>query len=87
MFSVAFFTLVLIAVLSICIHLFMRIRLTQRELSSDKLVWWRRSSDDVAARYAELFPGTHLPLFGQFAFWVIAAAAAALLVTILLKSR
>jgi len=44
---VLFSILVVIAVLSICSELFMRIRVTKRE-TGDKIAWWRRGGDDVA---------------------------------------
>jgi hypothetical protein len=87
MSSVAFSILVLIAVLSICINLVMRIRLTIAEHSRDKLVWWRRSSDEIDTMYEELFPGSYLPQFNQFTFWLLLASAAVLLVAILWKSH
>jgi len=87
MFPVVFPILVMIAIPSICINLVMRIRLTKAERSRDKLVWWRRGSDEIDAMYEELFPGSYLPLFNQFAFWLLLASASVLLVAILWRSH
>jgi hypothetical protein len=87
MFPVVFSLLVLMALSSICINLVMRIRLTKAERSRDKLVWWRRGSDEIDAMYEETFPGSYLPLFNQFAFWLLLGSASVLLVAILWRSH
>ena len=87
MFSVVFSILVLMAISSICINFVMRIRLTKAGRSRDKLVWWRRGSDEIDAMYEELFPGSYLPFFNQFAFWLLLASASVLLVAILWRSH
>ena len=84
---VVFSMLLLMALLSIYSNIVMRIRLTKAESSRDKLVWWRRGSNDVDAMYEELFPGSYLPLFSQFAFWLLLALASAVLVATLRKSH
>jgi len=73
---VIFSILVLLAIPSICGNLVMRIRLTKAEPPKNKLVRWRRGSDEVIAMYEELFPGSYMPLLGQFAFWLLPAFAA-----------
>jgi hypothetical protein len=64
----------------------MRARLSSRELSSNKLYWWRRGGDEVADMYQELFPGTWLPRIRQFVFWLFLACAFVALIFILWKS-
>jgi hypothetical protein len=86
-FPVVFSMLVLMSLLSIYSNIVMRIRLTKAEPSRDKLVWWRRGSDEVDAMYEELFPGSYLPRFSQFAFWLVLALASAVLVATLRKSH
>jgi hypothetical protein len=86
-FPVVFSMLLLMSLLSIYSNIVMRIRLTKAEPSRDKLVWWRRGSDEVDAMYEELFPGSHLPLFSQFAFWLLLALASVILVATLWKSH
>jgi len=87
MFGVFFAILVAMALTSSFIELFMRVRLSQRETSRDKLAWWRRGGDEVTATYQELFPRTKLPLFRLFAFWLLVALSSVFLVSILWKSR
>lgn len=86
MFAIFFSILVLMAILSICSNIVMRVRLTKAESSRDKLVWWRRGSDEVTAMYEELFPGSYTPMFSQFAFWLILASALVVLIAHLWKS-
>jgi hypothetical protein len=69
-FGVFFSIVAVVALLSICGEFAMRVRLTKREPTRDKLIWWRRGGDDVAATYEELFPHSRLPLFRRFAFWL-----------------
>jgi hypothetical protein len=86
MFTIFFSILVLIGILSIVSNVVIRLRLTRRESSRDKLVWWRRSSDEVNGIYAEVFPGSYLPRFSQFGFWLVLAAAVVILGAYLWKS-
>ena len=79
--------LVLVAVLSFYSNLAMRIRLTNRESSRDKLVWWRRGSREVEQTYTELFPASHLPDLSRYAFWFVLVLALVGLVVIKLKSN
>jgi len=81
MLAVLFSILVVMAVLSICSELFMRIRVTKRE-TSDKIAWWRRGGDEVVAAYQELFPNSQLPLFRRFVFWLVIAWSAAVLLAL-----
>jgi hypothetical protein len=87
MFGVFFSVLVIMALASILGEIVMRVRLTQRETSREKLAWWRRGGDEVSATYEELFPHSHLPVFRRFAFWLFLACCASVLVTVLWKSN
>lgn len=86
MFSVIFSILLIVALLSICGEIIMRVRLTRRA-SHDKIAWWRRCSDEVVASYEEIFPDSRLPLLRRFAFWLVVAFAAVVLLSILWKSN
>jgi hypothetical protein len=85
MFPVVVSLFALVAFMSICANIVMRVRLTKAEPSRDKLVWWRRGSDEVDAMYEELFPGSYLPLVNQFAFWLVLAFASVVLIALLWK--
>ena len=84
MFGIFFSVLVLGALLSICGEIVMRVRLTRRETSRDKLAWWRRGGDDVVAAYEEVFPHSRLPLFRRFVFWLFVAWSGVLVFSMLL---
>jgi hypothetical protein len=86
MFGILFSILVLVGLLSICSEIVMRVRLTRR-VSRDKIAWWRRGGDEVAATYEELFPRSRLSLFRRFAFWLFLASSAVMLLSILWKSN
>jgi hypothetical protein len=86
MFGIFFSILVLVGILSICGEIVMRVRLTRRA-SRNKIAWWRRGGDEVAATYEELFPRSQLPLFRRFAFWLFLAWSAVMLLSILWKSN
>jgi hypothetical protein len=77
MFGVFFSILVFVALLSIFGEFVMRLRLTRRA-SRDKIAWWRRGGDAVAATYAEVFPESRLPFFRRFIFWLVVACAGVL---------
>jgi hypothetical protein len=79
--------LVAMALVSSCSEIVMRIRLTRKEPSGNKLFWWRRGGDEVTATYQELFPQIRLPLFRRFAFWLVIACACTILLSVLLKSH
>jgi len=83
MFSVFFFILVLVALLSIFAELVMRVRLTRRA-ARDKIAWWRRGGDEVVATYEEVFPDSRLPLFTRFVFWLLVSCAGVLALSMLL---
>jgi hypothetical protein len=83
MFPIFFSILVLIALLSICSNIAMRIRLTKRESSRDKFVWWRRGADEVDSTYEELFPASYLPRLNRIVFWLVLASALAVLLAYL----
>jgi hypothetical protein len=87
MFAILFSILVVMALLSICGEFIMRIRLTKRA-SRDKIAWWRRGGDEVAAMYEEVFPHSRLPLLRRLMFWLLVAFSACVLVSsILWKSN
>ena len=85
LFPIVFLFLVVLAILSGCGEITMRIRLTKRELRSEKLMWWRRGGDEVASTYQELFPHSIIPRFRVFTFWLFLIFAATLLVLIVWK--
>jgi hypothetical protein len=82
MFGICFSILVIMALLSLCGEMVMRVRLTRRESSRDKLVWWRAGGDAVTAAYEEIFPGTRLPILRRFAFWLVIASALVLIMKV-----
>ena len=84
MFGIFLLVLILVVLLSGCSEIVMRVRLTKRA-SRDKIAWWRRGGDEVAATYEQLFPGSQLPLLRRFAFWVVIASSAVVLVAVLWK--
>ena len=86
MFGIFFSILVLMGLLSICGEFIMRVRLTRRA-SRDKIAWWRRGGDEVAATYEEVFPDSRLPFFRRFVFWLLITSAAAMLAVVLWKSN
>ena len=86
MLGVLFSVLVIVALLTGCSEIVMRIRLTKRA-SCDKIAWWRRGGDEVVASYEEIFPDSRLPLLRRFAFWLVVAFAAVVLLSILWKSN
>jgi hypothetical protein len=75
MFGICFSILVIMAILSLGGEMAMRVRLTRRESSRDKFIWWRTGGDAVNAAYEEIFPGTRLPILRRFAFWLVIACA------------
>jgi len=85
MTAIFFSVLLFLALSSICSEIWMRIRVTQLE-TRDKIAWWRRSGNEVAATYKELFPLSKLPHFRRFVFWFFLACCGGLLL-ILWKSR
>jgi hypothetical protein len=88
MVGIIFLILVLIALASIYSNLAMRIRLSKRVPQGNGFSWWMCSSGEVERTYAELFPGSYLPLIIRYTFWlVLGTAAAVLLVISLWKSN
>jgi hypothetical protein len=87
MFAIFFSILVVIGLLGTCGEIVMRVRLTRMEGSRDKLAWWRRGGDEVAATYEELFPRSRLSFFRRFAFWLFVAWSAVMLLSILWRSN
>jgi hypothetical protein len=73
MIGIFFSILVVMAIFSSCSEIFMRVRLSKRESPANRLLWWRRGGDEVAAMYQELFPRTRLPLIRLFTFWFFIA--------------
>ena len=85
LFSIAFLFFVVLAILSGCGEITMRIHLTKREVRSEKFLWWRRGGDEVASAYQELFPHSIIPRFRVFTFWLFLFFAAILLLLIVWK--
>jgi hypothetical protein len=84
MSGILFSILVVVALLSICGEIIMRVRLTRRA-SRDKIAWWRRGGNEVAATYEEVFPDSRLPFFRRCAFWLLLTCAGVLFFSILLR--
>jgi hypothetical protein len=72
-----------VGLLNILGEFVMRVRLTRR-VSRDKIAWWRRGGDEVAATYAEVFPDSRFPLLRRFVFWLFVTSAGVLVVSMLL---
>jgi hypothetical protein len=70
MFTILFIAFAVMAFLSSCSEIVLRVRLSKRESPENRLLWWRRGGDEVAAMYQETFPGTRLPLFRGLVFWL-----------------
>jgi len=88
MFGIFFSILVAVALLSIFGEIVMRVRLARRETSRDKLAWWRRGGEEVAATYEEAFPRSRIPFFRRFVFWFFVLLSGVLVLSILFwKSR
>jgi hypothetical protein len=85
MLGIFFSILVVVGLLTISGEFVMRVRLTRRA-SRDKIAWWRRGGDQVAATYEELFPHSRLPLLRRFAFWFFIMFCTTALLAILWKS-
>ena len=83
MFGVFFSILVVVALLSIFSEIVMRVRLTRRA-SRDKIAWWGRGGDEVAATYEEVFPDSRLPFLRRFVFWLFVSCAGVLVLSMLL---
>ena len=71
-FGVFFYIVAAVALLSGLGEIAMRVRLTRRA-SRDKIAWWRRGGDEVAATYEEVFPDSRLPFFRRLVFWLFVA--------------
>jgi hypothetical protein len=84
MVGIFFSLLIVMALLSICGEIVMRVRLTRRA-SRDKIAWWRRGGDEVAATYEEVFPDSRLPFFRRFVFWLVVTCAGALVFSMFLR--
>jgi hypothetical protein len=84
MIGILFSVLVVVSILSIFGEFFMRVRLT-KNATHDKIAWWRRGGDEVAASYSELFPDSRLLFFRQLVFWLLVTSAAIFALSILLR--
>jgi len=87
MFGIFVSILLIVVLLSTCGEIMMRVRLTKREPSRDKLAWWRRGGDEVAATYEQLFPHSPVPILRRFVFWLVLASAVVLFVTMMLRPK
>jgi hypothetical protein len=85
MIATVFLVLVLVALASIYSSLAMRIRLTRR-LPLENGSWWMRGSGQVELAYKELFPQSYLPLIVRYAFWLVVAMAAAVMLIFRLRT-
>jgi hypothetical protein len=81
MVGTIFLIVVLIALANICSDLAMRIRLSKRLASENRLSWFMRSSDEVGRTYQDLFPGSFLSPIVRHVFWLLLATAAAMLIS------
>ena len=88
MIAVAFSALVMLGLLSIGFHWYMRIRLLKMDLSRDRIEWLSfRGGDDVLTTYEDLFPRSVLPRFCRFVFWAVIFFAAAVLFEVIVKFK
>jgi hypothetical protein len=85
MFAVAFAIMAVIALLSSCCEVAMRLRLTRRAMLASKLSWWMRGEEEVDAMYQEFFPHSRLPLLRQLAFGIFVTCALALVIFMIWK--
>jgi hypothetical protein len=80
MFAIAFFGMVILALVSSTFYLLMRVRLTRVDSARDRIEWLSfRISDDVLATYEALYPRSVLPRFCRFVFWTTIVFAAVIL--------
>ncbi len=71
MVGALFSLLVFAAMLSIGGEIIMRVRLSLREASGEKLVWWRRGGDAVSAAYKKYFlTAAFRPIGVSFSGWL-----------------
>ena len=87
MLSIVFFALMFVALVSIFSEMIMRVRLSMGEPKGEKLFWWRRGGDEVAAEYRAVFPRAFLPAFRVFAFWLFLAVVLILCIVIFFKQH
>lgn len=85
MFTGFFVFLVLVALVSGFGEIIMRVRLTRLAPRSEKLPWWGRGGDQIAATYQQVFPRSKLPAIRTYAFWFFIAVVALLLCLMLIK--
>ncbi len=86
MLAVFFSILGMVALLSIFGEIVMRVRLTRRSLH-DKMAWWRRGGDEVAAGYEQVFPDSRLPFLRRFSFWLFLGCAGGILLLAMLSRK
>jgi len=85
LFGALFVIFVTMAILASCSEIVMRVRLSRREPSRDKLLWWRRGGDEVSMVYQETFPASRLPIFRRIVFWSLLAFCSLVLLSTLAK--
>ena len=84
--AVAFFALVVMALVTGSFYWVMRIRLMRMDTARDRIEWLSlRAGDDVLDTYKSLFPGSVLPRFCRFAFWAFIVFAAFILCVVMIK--
>jgi hypothetical protein len=82
-----FYVFVVVALLNVCGEIYMRVCLSRRETSRDKLTWWRRGGDEVSESYEGVFSRSFIPKLRRYTFWGFIAFCASILVGLLWKSK
>jgi hypothetical protein len=85
MFVVFYSILLILALLMACTEVIMRVRLSQRESSADRLLWWRLGGDEVDSTYQEVFQHTLLSRIRRCLLWLFIVCCLALLASFMLK--
>ena len=85
MFVVFFSILVILALLMTCTEVIMRVRLSQKESSPNRLLWWTLGSDEVDSTFDKVFPHTLLWRARRYLFWLFIICCLALLASFISK--
>jgi hypothetical protein len=85
MFVVFFSILPILALLMACTEVIMRVRLSQRESSANRLLWWRLGGDEVDGTYQEVLPHTLLLRIRRYLFWLFIVCCVAPLASFILN--
>ena len=85
MVAIAFYAMLILALVSMVAHWTMRVRLMRLDSTRDRIEWLSfRSGDDVLNTYEAQFPRSVLPRFCRFVFWTAIVIAAVGLCTIVI---